>query len=68
MTNNQKQQMLSDALFEASRGEFDGIVTEELGDVPDKYRGVVLHVNDHGNVTLYKRFKNNTYREIVSRV
>lgn len=31
-----------------------------------KYRGVVLEVNDHGNVTLWNRFKNGHMREIAS--
>ena len=26
---------------------------DDTGDVPTSYRGYVMHVNDHGNVTLY---------------
>lgn len=33
-----------------------------------KYRGLVLEVNDHGNVTVWKQFKNSNRREIASRV
>ena len=33
--------------------DFDGLTVSDTGDVPKGYRGEVLHVNDHGNVTLY---------------
>jgi hypothetical protein len=33
--------------------DFDGLRVEDTGDVPRSYRGEVLHVNDHGNTTLY---------------
>lgn len=32
------------------------------------YKGIVLSINDHGNVTVSKRFKNGNSREIASRV
>lgn len=34
----------------------------DTGDVPKSYRGLVLHVNDHGNCTLYN--KGRTLKEI----
>lgn len=30
-----------------------GLVVEDTADVPDDYMGEVLHINDHGNATLY---------------
>ena len=33
--------------------EFDGLRVDDPSEVPDDYTGEVLHVNDHGNVTLY---------------
>jgi len=32
---------------------FDGMKVEDLSDVPDDYEGEILHVNDHGNISLY---------------
>lgn len=32
------------------------------------YRGLVLEVNDHGNVTVWRQFKNGNRREVASRV
>lgn len=34
---------------------FDGLRVADLSEVPDDYIGEVLHVNDHGNVSLYYR-------------
>lgn len=36
--------------------------------LPVKYRGLVLEVNDHGNVTVWNQFKNGNRREVASRV
>jgi hypothetical protein len=33
--------------------DFDGLKVSDTSDVPEDYTGEVLHVNDHGNVTLY---------------
>jgi hypothetical protein len=33
--------------------DFDGLKVDDTSEVPRSYRGEVLHVNDHGNVTLY---------------
>lgn len=33
--------------------DFDGLKVEDLSEVPKDYRGEVLHINDHGNMTLY---------------
>lgn len=32
---------------------FDGLQVADTAEVPKGYRGEVLHVNDHGNATLY---------------
>lgn len=33
--------------------DFDGLEVDDTSDVPEDYSGEVLHVNDHGNMTLY---------------
>ncbi len=33
--------------------DFDGLKVNDTSDIPAGYRGEVLHVNDHGNMTLY---------------
>lgn len=63
-----KQKRLSEAIFEHEMREFDGQVVSDLSDVPAGYAGEVLHINDHGNVTLYRAFKNGSLHEIASRV
>jgi hypothetical protein len=62
---------LDDALFEISVNEFDGVIINEkqsLADIPKGYRGLVVEVNDHGNVTLWMCYKNGKLKEIESRV
>jgi hypothetical protein len=38
----------------------------DLNDIPDGFRGLVLEINDHGNMTLWNHFKNGNNREIWS--
>lgn len=33
--------------------DWEGLKVEDTSEVPKGYRGEVLHVNDHGNMTLY---------------
>lgn len=40
---------ISESFFE----DFDGLKVSDTSEVPDDYEGAVLHVNDHGNATLY---------------
>lgn len=40
-------------LSESFPEEFDGRKVSDLADVEDSYRGEILVVNDHGNMTLY---------------
>lgn len=61
------QQELSEAIEARERGEFDGLAVADLSEVPADYRGTVLHVNDHGNATLYVKTARKL-REIASRV
>ena len=68
-----KQKQLNEALFHAEQGEFVGIVISDernnkLREIPEGYRGLCLHINDHGNVTFYKCFKNGNRRIIADRV
>lgn len=37
--------------------DFDGLRVKDTSEVPWDYQGEVLHVNDHGNVTLYHTTK-----------
>jgi hypothetical protein len=49
-----------DALDES----FDGLRVGDTSEVPRDYRGDVLHVNDHGNVTLYVAGSRGRLREV----
>ena len=40
-------------LSEDMEYDFDGLKVSDLSEVPKEYRGEVLHINDHGNITLY---------------
>lgn len=40
-------------LSEGFEDEFDGIKVNDLSEIPSGHRGEVLHINDHGNMTLY---------------
>lgn len=61
------QRELSEAIDAQARGEFDGLAVSDLSEVPTGFRGMVLHVNDHGNATLYVKTARK-FREIASRV
>ena len=40
-------------LSEFMESDFEGLKVSDTSDVPENYNGEVLHVNDHGNTTLY---------------
>lgn len=61
-----KRKQLEEAMFLAEQGEFEGLKVNDLSEVPAGYKGLVLHINDHGNVSLYKAFKCGTFHEIAS--
>jgi len=61
-----KAKQLQEAMFLQSIGEFEGIVVSDTSEVPEGYRGQVLHINDHGNVTLYNAFKNGNLHEVYA--
>ena len=46
--------------------DFDGLKVDDLADVQKDYFGEVAVVNDHGNVSLYTRARNNRLVEIWS--
>ncbi len=48
-------ELLQDRILQQSQGEFEGLAVGDLSEVSENYRGEVLHINDHGNVTLYYR-------------
>ena len=60
--------MLNDAIFAQENREFEGECVSDLSDVSKGFRGLVLHINDHGNITLYHAFKSGSFHEIASRV
>lgn len=43
------------------QNEFDGLKVDDLSKVPVGYTGEVLHVNDHGNMTLYRAVRGRLY-------
>jgi len=45
---------------------FDGLKVDDLSEIPTGYIGEVLHVNDHGNMTLYYNGANGRLYEIWS--
>jgi hypothetical protein len=47
------QRSLREALDANERREFDGLVVSDTSEVPSDFSGEVLHINDHGNATLY---------------
>lgn len=51
-------------LHEDFQRDFDGLQVDDLDDIPRNYRGEVLHVNDHGNATLYIVMSRGKLREI----
>ncbi len=36
---------------------FDGLKVSDLNEIPKDYDGEILFVNDHGNVTLYNKYR-----------
>jgi hypothetical protein len=51
-------------LIENFESEFDGLTVDDLAEVPRDYYGEVLVVSDHGNMTLYRRARNNRLVEL----
>ncbi len=43
---------------------FDGLKVSDLAAVPKDYSGEVVHINDHGNMSLYRKGRNGQLREI----
>jgi hypothetical protein len=73
MTKKQKQEYLDEILALYNDRELDGLTypckaISDLSELPNKYKGLALEINDHGNVTLWNVFKNGNVREIASRV
>jgi hypothetical protein len=40
-------------LHDGFEHDFDGLKVDDIADIPTDYAGEVLHINDHGNCTLY---------------
>ena len=52
-------------LSESMQEDFDGLQVSDTGEVPRDYKGEVLHINDHGNMSLYAAV-NGKLREVWS--
>lgn len=39
--------------YDFTENDFDGLKVDDLNEIPARYTGEVLEVNDHGNMTLY---------------
>lgn len=48
-------------LDESFQNEFDGLKVDDLSKVPTGYTGEVLHINDHGNMSLYRAVRGRLY-------
>jgi hypothetical protein len=58
-----KMRLLGESISLWRLDEFEGIcISNEwnavLSEIPTGYRGLVLHISDHGNISLLKAFKN----------
>lgn len=51
-------------LEECFEGDFEGLHVTDLADVPKDYEGEIMHVTDHGNVSLYTKARTQPPREI----
>lgn len=66
-TTNQITELES-MLFDYNNREHDFPAVSDLSELPKNYVGLCLQINDHGNVTAYRVFKNGNCREIASMV
>ena|SRR6184192_4136731 len=48
-------------LSESFEEDFDGLKVSDTSEVPHGYHGEVLHVNDHGNMSLYRAVRGRLY-------
>jgi len=48
-------------LYRHALDEFDGLKVSDTSEVPRGYSGEVMHVNDHGNATLYNYVRGRAY-------
>ena len=53
-------------LSESWSEDFEGLKVSDLSDVPSDYYGELAVINDHGNVSLYYRARNNRLVEVWS--
>jgi hypothetical protein len=60
----ERQAYIDEVVDALNRREYDGPVNDQ----PAGYRGEMVEINDHGNITVFKCFKNGNRREIASRV
>jgi hypothetical protein len=51
-------------LSENMEDEFDGLKVQDLSEVPKNYEGEILHITDHGNVSLYVKAKTQEARVV----
>lgn len=48
-------------MYEDMQSDFDGLQVSDTSEVPRGHSGEVLHVNDHGNMTLYRYARGRAY-------
>lgn len=63
-----KQRLIDEMIEQLDNRENHFPVVADLSKLPPKYRGIAMEINDHGNITVWKCFKNGNNREIASRV
>ena len=65
MTSKQTLELLHDMLQQYKDQENDFPVVDDTADLPEGYKGLFLHISDHGNVTLYRAYKNGNNKELA---
>lgn len=68
LSEKAKQQLIDEMLIDVSKKENEFPVVHDLSEVPNKFKGIAMEINDRGNITVWNVFKNGNCREIASRV
>jgi len=67
--SEKRRQEIIDEILESIRfGDNDYPVFSNWSELPERYRGWAVEINDHGNITIWNCFKNGNARKIASRV
>lgn len=68
LSENRQQELINDMYFQVQQSEHDFPVVSDLSNLPPKYKGLAMEINERGNIAVYTVFKNGNCREIASRV